>query len=128
MADFEDEAAGWVNDNLSTTFQNVGGDVVARDLIDIIASTFEPLQISPPSVSGIPQVGNTLTGVHGSYTTPPATYTYQWFVGGLLVVGATSPTYVVQLSDAGKVIRFEETPTNSAGSGLVSVSANVSIL
>src|SRR5436190_18674750 len=37
-----------------------------------------PVNVSPPSISGTAQQGQTLTEAHGSWTNGPTSYSYQW--------------------------------------------------
>ena len=61
----------------------------------------------PPSVSGTPQVGQTLTAVTGTWTGAPTSYRIQWYRCDAPVTdcseipSATSTTYVAAAADAG---------------------------
>ena len=57
--------------------------------------------MSTPTISGTPQVGQTLTALIGDIQLP---VTYQWNSAGLPISGATNPTYVLLAADAGKTI------------------------
>ena len=61
-----------------------------------------------PSISGTPQVGQTLTADTSNISdldgiTNP-TFAYQWRSGGLTIIGATGSTYTLTASDQGKTI------------------------
>ena len=61
-----------------------------------------------PSISGTPQVGQTLTADTSNISdldgiTNP-TFAYQWRGGGLTIIGATGSTYTLTASDQGKTI------------------------
>lgn len=82
-----------------------------------------PANTAPPTISGTPQVGQTLTaspGTWNSSTTP--TYAYQWqrcdSAGNncASISGASSQTYVVQNADVNSTLRVVVTATNSSGS------------
>jgi hypothetical protein len=81
-----------------------------------------PQAISPPSISGPPRVGQTLTESHAQWANNPSSYRYQWDdcdrAGSNCshIGGATSQSYRVVKSDIGHEIRVEETAINSAGS------------
>ncbi len=82
-----------------------------------------PTPVSPPSVSGTVEVGQTLTAEAGTWTgTAPIAFAYQWqrcdaAGGGCLdVTGATGGTYLLGMADADHTIRVQETATNTAGS------------
>lgn len=73
-----------------------------------------------PAVSGIPQVGETLTALPGAWTGAPTSYTYQWQVddgGGYAdISGATSQTYDPIVGNVGYPHRVQVTAVNAAGS------------
>ena len=79
--------------------------------------------ISPPTVSGTAQVGQTLTESHSQWNVTPFAFTYQWedcdssgqhcqSIGN-----ATTQSYVVATSDAGHSLRVAETVFTSLGLG-----------
>jgi hypothetical protein len=87
-------------------------------------ANYAPTNSAAPTISGTPQVGQTLTastGTWNSSTTP--TYTYQWqrcdTAGNncASISGASSQTYVVQSADVNSTLRVVVTATNSSGSG-----------
>jgi hypothetical protein len=87
-------------------------------------ANYAPTNSAAPTISGTPQVGQTLTanpGTWNSQTTP--TYTYQWQRcdtagnGCAGIPGATSQTYQVQNDDVNHTLRVAVTATNSSGSG-----------
>ena len=89
-----------------------------------------PSNTSPPTISGTPQVGQTLTANTGGWSgTTPITYTYQWrrcdTGGGNCnpIGGANGSTYVLQSGDAGFTIRVDVTATNTAGSATATSAA-----
>src|SRR5215216_2392129 len=82
-----------------------------------------PVNTSPPTISGTPQDGQTLTAAPGSWSgTQPITYADQWQrcdssgANCAPVSGATSPTYAVTGADVGSRLRVVVTASNSAGS------------
>ena len=82
-----------------------------------------PANVSPPTISGLAVVGETLTSSTGSWTgTPTITFAYAWQRcdgGGAScapIGGATSATYVVADDDLGSTLRVEVTGTNGDGS------------
>jgi hypothetical protein len=89
----------------------------------VAAPSAAPLNTSPPTITGTPTAGQTLTGKPGTWTgTPKPTFAYQWQrcdAGGascVAIVGATGVTYVVQAADAGSTLRLRVTAKNAAGS------------
>jgi prepilin-type N-terminal cleavage/methylation domain-containing protein len=82
-----------------------------------------PVNVTPPTVSGTVQNGQTLTASPGSWTSSGTiSYAYQWQTSTdaganwSAIAGATSATYVVQGADAGSLLRARVTATNSGGS------------
>jgi hypothetical protein len=57
------------------------------------------------SISGTPKVGQTLTAVPGTWSPTATSYRYTWKVDGVVVLGATSSTFTVPASAAGKPIK-----------------------
>jgi len=87
-------------------------------------ANYAPTNSAAPTISGTPQVGQTLTanpGTWNSSTTP--TYTYQWqrcnTAGSACaaIAGATAQTYTVTSADENTTLRVAVTATNSSGSG-----------
>ena len=71
-----------------------------------------PVNTAPPSVSGSPTVGATLTAHHGTWS--PAShlsYHYQWLAAGVAVPGATHSTYHATTADLGKTLAVTVTVT-----------------
>ena len=81
-----------------------------------------PSNTSPPTVSGTPQVGQTLSAPVGSWVgTNPIAYTYQWrrcdATGGACaaIAGATGASYSVVTGDVGSRLRVTVTASNAVG-------------
>jgi hypothetical protein len=87
------------------------------------SSAAAPTLGQEPSISGVPQLGNTLTGNRGQWNgTAPITYTEQWVrcdgngANCTSISGATSLTYKVASADIGSTLRFRVTAKNADGS------------
>ncbi len=82
-----------------------------------------PVNTVAPEVTGIRQVGETLTTTDGTWTGFPApTFTYQWQVsddgigGWTDIPSATNSTFVLTGAEVDKYLRAEVTGTNPGGS------------
>ena len=85
-------------------------------------STAGPRNTEPPTITGTPKVGQTLTANEGSWTASPTSYTYQWqrcdadVASCASVTGATGKTYGVATADLGFRLRVAVTARNARGS------------
>jgi hypothetical protein len=61
-----------------------------------------------PTVSGTPRVGAPLTALPGTWMTG-VTLSYQWYVAGQPVLGATGPAYTPVAGDLGQTVQVEVT-------------------
>jgi IPT/TIG domain-containing protein len=93
------------------------------DRFTYVEGTLEeaPISSSPPTISGTPTKGQTLTEGHGGWENAPTSYAYQWLRcdgGGsscAAIAGATEVAYELTSADVGATIRVEETASNGAG-------------
>jgi len=106
---------------LIVTASNVAGSNSATSAATAVVGA--PVNTSLPTITGTTQQGQTLTGTAGTWSgTAPITYVYQWrrcdSAGANCtdISGATSLSYTLTSSDAGRTIRFRVTATNVAGS------------
>lgn len=79
-----------------------------------------PLLLAPPSVTGTPVLGATLTATLGTWSGGAAiTYVYQWFRctqgGCTAIAGATAPQYKIASADLGRWVEVQVTASNGAG-------------
>jgi hypothetical protein len=82
-----------------------------------------PESTSPPSITGVPEEGITLTEHPGGWAGSPTSYTYQWercgFTGANChpISSATAPSYTPGEADIGSTLRVRETAHNAVGPG-----------
>jgi hypothetical protein len=86
------------------------------------AAQYAPENTAPPTVSGTPQEGQTLTVSNGQWTSSSAVaYSYQWQrcnssgASCADLAGATNQTYVVQTADVGNTLRAIVRASNADG-------------
>lgn len=115
-------------------------DVTRRTFnIDINTAVYEvasgvavaPANTLLPSISGIAQVGQTLTAIEGVWTGNPS-YTYQWQEddggGWTPIGGATSKTYIPVVGSVGNPLRVVVTGTNAAGATQATSAATADVI
>ncbi len=68
---------------------------------------------SVPVISGVPQVGSTLTATPGSWSKPDVQLTFAWLADGVAIDGATLSTYTPTRSDVGKALTVSVTATKT---------------
>jgi subtilisin family serine protease len=82
-----------------------------------------PANTAPPTISGTPQQGQTLTEAHGTWTNSPTGFAYQWLQcdssgnACTAIAAATGQTYVPVAADVAHTLKVQETAANSGGSG-----------
>ena len=87
------------------------------------AATRAPANLSAPTVSGTPSIGSLLKASAGYWSgSKPLKYAYRWQscdstgTSCAAVTGATSTSYTVAATDAGRRLRVKVTASNKAGS------------
>jgi hypothetical protein len=87
----------------------------------VAASAAKPKATSPPTISGTPQAGQTLTGTNGQWANDPTDFNYFWQrcdeKGGRCanISGAHAATYTLTSADVGNTVRFRVQAVNSDG-------------
>lgn len=106
-----------------TASNNVGSPVAAdsQPVGPVPDGGTPPDNTSPPTISGDPEVGETLTADPGEWTGNPApTFTFKWEEndgsGWAVIAGATAKTYTLSSDDIGTNVRVRVTGTNANGS------------
>ncbi len=81
-----------------------------------------PEALAPPTISGTPRQGETLTEEHGTWTGKPTGFAFSWLRcnasgEGCIPIGATGQTYLLRQADLGHTIEVVERATNVVGTG-----------
>jgi hypothetical protein len=76
---------------------------------------------APPTITGVPAVGQTLTLDEGAWTGAPSTFTYVWLRCDQSstctpIAGATKRSYTVTAADSGYALRVAVTGANAVSS------------
>ena len=86
------------------------------------ATSLAPANTTPPTITGTPANGQTLSAVDGQWTgATPITFSYVWQLcdatgaGCLPITGATAKTYLLTSSTVGKTLRVQVTAANANG-------------
>lgn len=102
---------------------SAGSGTAASAPTAVIAAPTAPANSAMPTISGSPQIGQTLTVSNGTWSSSGAiTYSYQWLrcdqTGGscTAISGATKSSYALTSADAGHSLRAKVTATNGNGS------------
>src|SRR5205814_1477123 len=100
----------------------------------VTAASSPPVNTSPPTITGSPVEGQTLTASPGSWTGNPApTFTYQWQrcdtqgANCANITGATSTTYTLATADVGSTLVVQATASNPSGNA-TAASAPTSVI
>src|SRR4051794_35738516 len=114
---------------VSVTARNSDGSANATSsATGVIAKGNAPQNTAPPSISGTPKAGNTLTASTGSWSNGPTSYDYQWrrcdpSGNNCGDVGPNRNTYVLDNGDVGKTIRVEVKARNAYGANTATSAA-----
>ena len=103
------------------TATNPGGSTSQTSAPTTPVTAAPPANATPPSVSGDPSDGSTLTVDPGTWTGTPPDLTYQWQrcdadgTNCVDISGATDDTYTLGSDDVGHAVTVVVTATNPAG-------------
>ena len=91
----------------------------ASDATEEVAATPNRDATGAPTITGMPQVGQTLTastsGIADQDGLSNVSYSYRWIAGGSDIDGAIGSTYTLSEDDVGKTIRVRVSFTDDAG-------------
>jgi hypothetical protein len=106
-----------------TATNSEGTESVTSAAAPIVTVPLGPESVQPPTISGTPETGETLTATDGQWSgVQPLAFARQWQrcdaqgASCQPIQGATQPTYVVQQVDVGARLRVAVTATNEQGS------------
>ena len=111
------------------TASNSAGKAVAKAKPTDAIAPGPPVNMAPPTVSGTPLPGQTLSTSTGAWVgTPTLAYSYQWRACNIFdtcanIEGATEPTYTVEPLQVAESLEVVVTATNSVGSSSVTSEA-----
>ena len=116
-----------LSNGVHTLTASARGVAAARTTVNVsnnvVTQPKPPAAVSAPAVVGVPVVGQTLAGSSGAWSgSTPMTYTHTWWLCDAAgtacspIAGATTSAYTVGTADVGRVLRFNVTATNVAGS------------
>jgi hypothetical protein len=92
---------------------------------DVPVEGLPPVNATPPIITGLALVGETLSVSTGTWTNDPTSFAYEWRRNAFPIVGATGPTLDLEAIDEGYRIYCVVTATNANGAGLAQSSPNV---
>ena len=75
-----------------------------------------PVNLTPPAITGITTVGQTLVSSVGAWANAPTAYLRQWLRDGADIAGASAPTYILVAADLTAMIAVRVTASNILGS------------
>lgn len=81
--------------------------------VDLSFEKWDLAATPAPKITGTPAAGKTLTATVGMWGPAPVKLSYQWFVGGTKINGATNADYTVAATDAGKELTVTVTGTKA---------------
>jgi Carboxypeptidase regulatory-like domain len=112
------------NITCEVTATNTDGSTAATsNALAIPAAAGAPVNTTPPSLTGTPALGETLSCSQGIWENSPTSYAYAWKRDGSPISGQSASSYTVQGADAGHGITCEVTATNSTGPGTATSNA-----
>jgi hypothetical protein len=109
------------------------GAVVTQPGNSRAASAAAPKNTAPPTISGLAEVGQTLTATVGRWSGNPTSFHYSWNIcdatGAACVAigGATAKIYTVTAGNVGHTLRVAVTARNSSGSASATSAATPAV-
>ncbi|WP_436697548.1 hypothetical protein [Nocardioides sp. BYT-33-1] len=108
-----------------TTTDPVGNARQATLTYHVRRGTFTVQQ--PPTISGAPRVGETLTATPATFAPEPTAVEHRWYRNGSVLTGFDEPTYTVRPQDAGSAIHYASVPVLEHHDGVPATSSPLTI-
>jgi hypothetical protein len=116
---------------VAVTASNQAGSATATSAPTLVVAAVAPANVSPPTIAGVAQQGQTLSASQGSWSgTTPISYAYQWQrcsssgSNCAPIAGATATTYTLTSADVGSTLVVTVTARNAVGSSSANSAAS----
>ena len=123
----KDEEGLTIRVRVSFTDDADNEETLASTVTDMVAAKPNSPATGAPTISGTPQVGETLSantsGISDEDGLDNATFTHQWLADGYDISGATGSSYTLLDADEGRAIKVQVSFTDDAGNDEASTSA-----
>jgi hypothetical protein len=73
-------------------------------IVSVAYAAIVPLELSPPSISGSAQQGQTVSCSTGTWLNSPSSYAYSWQRDATTAIGDTASTYTLTAADVNHAI------------------------
>ncbi len=112
---------------VTVTARRAGYSTTSRTsaAVKVVAATFDVTPV--PTLSGDPVVGAPLTAVPGTWAPAPTRFSYQWYLSGAKIAGATTATYTPKSSQAGKALHVRVSAVRAGYTTVRLTSATVTV-
>ena len=115
----EDDENKTIKVKVSFTDDAGNEETLTSDATEAVAAKPNAPAEGQPTISGTPQVGETLTAETGAIEDDDgldnATYSYQWLADDANIPDATGSTYTLADAEEGKTIKVQVSFTDDAG-------------
>ncbi len=108
--------------------------MTSRGDLPVTVSLAQPVTVQPAplkpgtvTITGTPQVGQTVTALPGTWDPASASLGYQWLLDGVAIDGATGATYTLVPADAGHALTVRVTGTLTGYTSANATSAPVTV-
>ncbi len=119
---------------VAVTATNSSGSATGLSAATTAITLISPIAMTPPLVSGATTSGYTLNATSGGWSSPAATFAFQWQrcdtngANCAAISGATATSYTLAAGDVGHTINVAVTDTTTAGAASATSSPTTTIL